>query len=388
MRRPWRLISHSLIVDTDQVLRVAIIGCGKIADQHVHALARIPGCSLVAVCDRDRLMADQLAGRFGVPEVHEDAAAMLEASKPDVVHITTPPQGHFSLGRQCLEAGVHVYLEKPFTVTAEEARQLLDLAAARGLLVTAGHNYQFTGEMLRMRRLVGEGFLGGAPVHLESHWSYDLGDRSYVGPLLGSREHWVRKLPGQLFHNLISHGIARFSEFLTDDVVVTAQAGQSDALKALGGAEVKDELRVLLCDSRGTTGFFCFSTRIGPGQSSFRICGPKNTLVVDQTSGSLIPHRSGTCKSYLTYFVPPLKLARQNLRVAFRNLGDFLGGRLYQDSGMKELIARFYDAIRSQGQPPIPYREILLTARIMDEIFHQVGPESCDQTRISNATSR
>ena len=49
--------------------------------------------------------------------------------------------------------------------------------------------------------------------HLESTWSYDLGDASYVGPMLGSGDHWVRRLPGKLFHNHISHG-SQAGEFL------------------------------------------------------------------------------------------------------------------------------------------------------------------------------
>lgn len=355
------------------MLRVAIIGCGKIADQHVLALRRIPNCGIVAVCDRERLMAGQLAERFRIPSVFSDAAELLREAKPQVVHITTPPQSHFPLALQCLEAGCHVFLEKPFTVTAEEARQVLDLAAARKLLVTAGHNYQFTAEMIRLRQLVVEGFLGGPPVHLESHWAYDLSDTSYVGPMLGDRHHWVRKLPGQLFHNLISHGLARLAEFLDDDVSIVAQAHQSESLRQLGGAEVVDELRVLMRDARGTTAFFCFSTQIKPGLSQFRVCGPHHSLLVDQGSGSIVRLRSGSYKSYLTFFVPSLKLVGEYLINGLRNIFDFIRGELYQDSGMKELIARFYQGIGTDDVPPIPYREILLTARIMDEIFRQVA---------------
>ena len=106
---------------------------------------------------------------------------MLRSARPDVVHITTPPQSHHDLALACLEAGCHVYLEKPFTVTAAEAQAILEKAERCGRIVTAGHNYQFSFEMLRMREMLASGVLGGAPVHVESHWSYDLGDTSYVG---------------------------------------------------------------------------------------------------------------------------------------------------------------------------------------------------------------
>jgi predicted dehydrogenase len=357
------------------MLRIAIIGCGKIADQHLLAFRRIANCEAVALCDREPLMAEQLGERFGIAARFADAEEMLRAAKPDVVHITTPPEGHFPLARQCLEAGSHVYLEKPFTVTAPEAEELIRLAEGKNLKITAGHNYQFTLEMLEMRRLVSQNFLGGKPVHVESHWPYDLSDASYVGPILGSKMHWVRQLPGQLFHNLISHGIAKLAEFLGDEVKVTAHAHQSARLQSLGGQEVQDELRVFLCDENGTTAFFCFSTQIKPGLNSLRICGPKNSLFVDNSSGSLIRHENKSYKSYLTFFVPPLKNARQHFRNARVNFSNFLSGKLHQDSGMKELIERFYQSIQSQSAPPIPYREIILTARIMDKIFAQVYPK-------------
>ncbi len=356
-------------------LRIAIIGCGKIADQHVQAAHRIGNCEIVAVCDREKLMAEQLAERFKISGVFGDAEEMLKQFSPDVVHITTPPLGHFPLAKLCLEHGSNVYLEKPFTVTAAEAQELVALAEQKNLRLTAGHNYQFTLEMLEMRRLVASGFLGGAAVHLESHWAYDLSDPTYVSPILGSKTHWVRQLPGQLFHNLISHSTARLAEFLDDDVMVSAQAHQSVRMKNLGGQEVQDELRVLLRDGKGTTAFLCFSTQIKPGLNSFRICGPKNSLLVENGSGSLLLNRAGSHKSYLTYFLPPLKAARQHLRNARVNIVDFLRGRLHQDSGMKELIEQFYVSIRQKNAPPIPYREIVLTARIMDEIFAQIKPE-------------
>lgn len=358
------------------MLRVGIVGCGKIADQHVQAIHRIPDCEVVALCDREPLMAKQLGERFGISACFSELSEMLEAARLDVVHITTPPQSHFSLAKQCLESGSHVYLEKPFTITAGEAESLIRVAERRDLKITAGHNLQFTPETLEMRQLLAQGFLGGKPVHLESYFSYDLGDTTYVNALLGNRQHWVRQLPGQLLHNIISHGIAKLAEFLGDDLIeIVATAHQSEQLKNLGAPEVLDELRVLIRDKSGTTAFFCFSTQI-KGLNELRIYGPVNSVMVDIATGSLTRKQSRAYKSYLTYFIPPLKNAREHLRNAGCNVINFLRRRRYQDFGMKELIERFYNSIRLRGEPPIPYREIILTARIMDEIFSQIYRDS------------
>jgi predicted dehydrogenase len=356
------------------MLRVAIVGCGKVADQHVDAIHRIADCEIVSLCDREPLMATQLGGRFGISECFSDLREMLQSTSPDVVHITTPPKSHYSLAKQCLESGNHVYLEKPFTITAGEAESLIDLAESRGLKITVGHNYLFTLEMLEMRRLVKSGFLGGQPIHSESYWSYDLGDTSYVAPILGNRDHWVRQLPGQLFHNIISHGIAKLAEFLDDELTeIVATAHQSEQLRSLGAQEVLDELRVLIRDKSGTTAFFCFSTEI-KWLNQLRVYGPAGSLSADVITGSIIRNQTRSYKSYLTYFVPPLKNAREHLRNLRLNATNFIRRRLYQDFGMKELIERFYNSIRLGASLPIPYREIILTARIMDEIFAQVYP--------------
>src|SRR3954453_21564728 len=103
-------------------LRAAIIGCGKIADAHASHMQSLGTCDIVGVCDREQLMALQLCDRFGIRAHFTDAADLLSEVRPDVVHITTPPQSHFPIARLCLESGCHVYIEKPFTRDAQEAR--------------------------------------------------------------------------------------------------------------------------------------------------------------------------------------------------------------------------------------------------------------------------
>jgi predicted dehydrogenase len=366
------------------MLKTAIIGCGKVADQHVDAIHRVRECEIVSLCDRELLMAKQLSERLGISACFSDVEEMLRSTSPDVVHVTTPPQSHFSLAKQCLDSGSHVYVEKPFTTTATEAEELIEMAEERGLRITVGHNYQFTFEMLEMRRLVNEGYLGGKPFHLESYWSYDLGDLRYASAFLGNSSHWVRQLPGQLFHNIISHGIAKLAEFLDDELTeVTATADQSEQLRSLGAIDVLDELRVLIRDKVGTTAFFCFSTQV-KGLNLLRAYGPSGSITANIITGSLIRNPSRSYKSYLTYFIPPLRNASEHFGNARRNIANFLRRRLYQDFGMKELIERFYDSIRLGKPVPIPYREIILTAKIMDEIFAQVYPGGSQASELSN----
>jgi len=178
------------------MLKVAIVGCGKIADAHASQIQKIKGTELVGVCDREPLMAQQLCERFPVKRSFTEVSELVSEVRPDVVHITTPPASHFEIARFCLEQGCHVYVEKPFTLDAKEAQRLVSLANQKGVKLTAGHNDQFGHAARRMRALVQSGYLGGVPVHMESYYCYDLSDPSYARALLADKRHWVRRLPG------------------------------------------------------------------------------------------------------------------------------------------------------------------------------------------------
>ena len=356
------------------MLKVAIVGCGKIADAHASQIQRIKGCEIIAVCDREPLMAKQLCARFPVKQDFTDLTELLETARPDVVHITTPPEGHFELARLCLEHGANVYVEKPFTVYADQAQKLLDLAKKKGLKLTAGHNDQFSPVARRMRDVVESGYLGGPPVHLESCYAYDLGDPNYARALLGDKQHWVRRLPGKLLQNILSHGIARIAEFLkTDNPQVMAYGFVSPLLKSINETEIIDELRVIISEEERTTAYFTFSSQMKPAIHEFRIYGSKNGLVLDQDHDVLLKLRGDKYKSFADKFVPPAQFAKQYLSNLAANAKLFLSNDFHTDSGMKYLIESFYCSIREDAPVPIPYREILLTARIMDAIFDQVS---------------
>ena len=356
------------------MLKVGIIGCGKIADAHVSQIQRLDGCEILGVCDREELMARQLAERFGVKRYFNEISQLLKSCQPDVVHITTPPQSHFEIARMCLSHGCHVYVEKPLALSGAQTKELISLAETSGRKLTAGHDAQFSHVARRMRTLVGNGYLGGPPVHMESIWCYELGDNAYANALLGDKQHWVRKLPGGLLHNIISHGIARIAEFLeTDEPQVIAHGFVSPLLQRLGENQIIDELRVVIAEQGGMTAYFTFSSQMRPGLHQFRIYGPRNGLLLDQDNETLIRIRGDRHKSYLEQFVPPLVFARQYLGNFGANFKSFLVNDFHPKAGMKYLIEAFYKSIVANSPVPIPYPQIARTATIMDAIFSQIA---------------
>jgi len=209
---------------------------------------------------------------------------------------------------------------------------------------------------------------------MESYYCYELSQTGeYARALLGDKNHWVRRLPGQLLHNIISHGIARIAEYLpTDAPRVSAQGFVSPMLANLGETEIVDELRVTIVDNNAVSAYFTFSSQMRPSLHQFRVYGPRAGLLLDQDNETLIRLKGDKFKSYAEHFLAPAGLAKQYLENSARNVRTFLSNDFHMKSGMKYLIETFYRSITQGAEVPIPYREIILTARIMDDIFGQL----------------
>ncbi len=356
------------------MIRVAIVGCGKVADKHASQILRLRDCQIVGVCDQEELMARQLAERFNIKYHFHNVQTLLTTCQPDVVHITTPPQSHYSLAKQCLEAGSHIYVEKPFTVNSEEAKEVIGIAEAGGLKLTVGHETQFMPVARDMRRLIHAGYLGGAPVHMESVYCYEFNNERYAKALLGDRNHWVRRLPGGLLQNIISHGIGKIVEYLQDEkVTVLARGFTSRFLESIDEKDILDELRIIISDGQRTTAYFTFSSQISPALHQFRVYGPKNSLIADHEHQTLIRVQKQRYKSYLNQFISPFAYGKQHFANGYRNIRRFLRNDFHSESGIHFLIKSFYQSLKENTPLPIPYRDILLTSRIMDDVFLQIG---------------
>lgn len=360
------------------MIKVGIIGCGKIADSHALQIRRIAGAEIEGVCDTEPLMARQMQERFNIHNYFTDVREMLRTGNFDVIHITTPPQSHFELGKLCLEAGHHVYIEKPFTLNTREAEELIGIANQNGLKLTVGHNAQFTHAMVRMRELIRKGYLGGKPVHVESIYCYEFGNEAFAKSLLGDQEHWVRQLPGSLLQNIISHGISRIAEFLEgEDLTVIAHCFTSPFLKRIGQEDIVDEVRVIIQDKDSCTAYFTFSSQISPSIHQFRVYGPKNSIIVDDDYQVLIKEGNREYKSYLRYSLPLLAYVKQYVENLGVNIKKFMmrDFHLPFEAGMKTLIEAFYKSVRYNAPLPISYKEIILTSIIMDSIFAKINQE-------------
>lgn len=142
------------------MIRVAVIGCGYWGPNLARNFAESPGSQLVAVADLNPKRLAFIQARYPAIRVTTDHRELLRDPSIDAVAIATPVQTHYPLAREALESGKHVLVEKPMTMTSDEAHRLIDLATVRGRVLMVDHTFVYTSAIQKLRELLDSGELG------------------------------------------------------------------------------------------------------------------------------------------------------------------------------------------------------------------------------------
>lgn len=341
-------------------LKVVLVGCGKIADGHVEQIGKLGRLArLVAVCDTEPLMAEQLATRFSVARHYHEFERMLEVERPDVVHVTSPPAAHRALAERALESGCHVYVEKPVTPSHAETEALVHDARSRGLKLTVGYTYLFDPPARAMRELIGRGVIGD-PIHIESVFGYDLGG-AYGLAMKRDAGHWAARLPGGLIHNNADHLLNKIAEYIDGDEPQIYAMGPRRSV----GERMPEELRVLICGERVTANGI-FSSTIRPVMHSCRVYGTRDTVSMDLHARTVVLAVGQRIPSALGRLLGAFDQAAQYGREGAKNVIRFARSEFSYFAGLEHLMRLFYESILRGTEPPIADRQILWVSRAIE----------------------
>ncbi len=141
------------------MVRIGIIGLGKMGISHFAIINAHPDAELVAVTDTNIFLNSGLKKHTKV-SIHKDYRRMIDESQLDAVVIATPTKTHYEFAKYALEKDLHVFLEKPFTLTLDEGRELVQLAIRKKRVNQVGFHNHFIGTFAEARRLVAAGALG------------------------------------------------------------------------------------------------------------------------------------------------------------------------------------------------------------------------------------
>jgi len=141
-------------------IRVGIIGYGYWGPNVVRNFQSLENCQVSAICDKNPAALRRANRLHAGVELTTDSVGLLTSSRVDVIAVVTPVWSHFELAKSALQNGKHVFLEKPFTSTPEQAEELIELADRRKLKLMVDHTFLFTGAVKKIRQLIDEGVLG------------------------------------------------------------------------------------------------------------------------------------------------------------------------------------------------------------------------------------
>jgi len=334
-------------------LRVAILGGGRMAQQHATAIRLQPGARFVAVGD-PYLTDAEIKERFGADiQGFTDAQRLLEGARPDVVHIVSPPHTHFELARLCLANGASVYVEKPFAPSAREAAELMDLAEARNLKVCAAHQVLF--------QRAGQHYQTWLPmigdiIHVESYFSFKpVRRRPDGGTPLSAVDQLVDILP---------HPVYLLLSALERDTNATPEI---TALDVAPEGEVRAVIR-----SGGTLATLVVSLRGRPVESYLRVIGTNGSVTADFILGDVVKSL-GPGSSAPAVVLKPFSTSWQKYWGSFAGLGRLLFRRQKSYPGLGELLTLLYRAVRDGGPAPLSRRSIMNTVSICEQIAAQLA---------------
>ena len=144
----------------NQKLKIGVLGAGHLGKIHLRLIQESSAYELVGFFDSQPQIAAKISREFGYRSFSEVDSLLDEV---DVIDIVTPTISHFELGKNALEKGLHIFLEKPITATVEEANELVSLAKAKGLLGMVGQVERFNPALMAANPYI------NTPMFIESH---------------------------------------------------------------------------------------------------------------------------------------------------------------------------------------------------------------------------
>jgi predicted dehydrogenase len=142
-------------------LGMGVLGVGGMGRRHAFNIRRlIPEAQLIAVADADRKRAHQVASELEIEHSYDNVAALAERKDIDAIVVVTPAKFHGAAMRVCAQAGKDIFCEKPFTLTVEEADEILNLTAKAGVRIQVGHVRRYDPPNVKAKRRIEAGEIG------------------------------------------------------------------------------------------------------------------------------------------------------------------------------------------------------------------------------------
>jgi len=352
------------------IMRVGIFGAGKMAMHHIQAIRLLGNSKIVAIADP---AADPHKLKSVLPEdipIFSSPEELLEETRPEIVHVCTPPHTHAGLARLALNHGSNVYIEKPFTLLTDEAREIVSLAGERRRKVCAGHQLLFESQMATVKERLGT---IGRIVHVESYFSFRQVRRSMDGRTpMGAIDQLIDILPHPVY--LLQYFLKRNHD---EDVPIEIR-----------GMHVRSDGNVhgiLTCGE--TTGILVVTLTGRPIESYVKVIGTNGSLCAEFVRGTFVIN-PGPGISGISKVIYPYSQAWQNVVGTTKALFRRVRKKQKSYPGLLELIGAFHESVRSGKGNVVSPSSILETVAVCEEVAVRLRSHEEAQNRAADADFR
>jgi predicted dehydrogenase len=343
-------------------LRAALVGIGAISLEHIEKLRRLPLATIVGICDLERPVVDAVGERCSIDARFTDFGEMLERTRPDVVHVLTPPRSHRQLTLAALEAGAHVLVEKPIAAEPGDYAAMREAAAGSGLHLVENYNWREAAVVRRARQLVREGAVGEV-VHVDVSFGGILAGGG--GPV-GDRDvvHFSHDLPGGALQNFASHPVSIALAFSGPcENVSTMRRRLDPAMRS------DDELRALLAGERASA-LVSVTRHSAPAAFTLRVAATEGSIEADLYNDRLYLAGPGSGAAKV---VNGVRHGFNLLEGAAALFAKTVTSRLDHFEGLEALLDGLYAAVAEGGEPPVTAAEVDAVNEVMFKLFSEEG---------------
>jgi len=259
-------------------MKAGIVGCGAQAREHLMALKRVNDLQLVAVCDTEQKRAAETAREWRIPHYYTQFAEMMEKEDLSVVTVITPPQTHASLIKEAINHHVNLLVEKPLTMSTDEAESVRRALQNTPVRLTVNYTALLSRVMLQALSLIRQGEIGNV-----------LGSEVFMldtpdDPMTADQNHWSHQLSGGRFTEMLSHPIYLVQSVLGNNLkvnqVIAEKRGNLQWMKY-------DELHIMLQSISGVAHVYC-SFNAPRQEMLVEVFGSKGILHVDLENQTLV----------------------------------------------------------------------------------------------------
>lgn len=335
-----------------------------ISDIHIRGIRRLENTEIVGIVDSDLRRAREKAEQYGIPAAFATQGELLRAASPDVCHVLTPPATHADLCVEALEAGTHVYVEKPFASSVADCERMIAAAARVGRELCVGHCLVYDPLVRRALQLIQSGELG-EPIHVSGVYCFD------TARIPGyDNKRWYRALAGGFLEDLAAHPASVLIHILGDaHTVARALPGSAEP----DPERARDDIAAVIGAERGT-GSLLVSLDARPEEVSVDVYCTRGTVRINLSTMVVAVEPDRKVPRKIAHGIRNFAMAKQLATQTVTHTAQFLRGRLDATKGIHTLIAAFYRALAVGEPAPVSGEEGRRVVALLRSLWPEPAP--------------